>query len=145
MQKRQPKRKPAAPPKPKTEPEPQSLPADLLRAMVHRFDPKQAESARAALLAMILGSIAEMSALRLQDVARAVDIIEHDRGCSTPVESFITNLLSDHYVFGLTPEAVIGELESSDGFRANFADAMEVAKRLAATHRARLRGYRVAA
>lgn len=131
----------AAPPQP--EPEPAAAPAqaqpepDLLRAEVHRFNPEQQESARAALSTMILKSVAKMPALRTLDVARAVDMIEHDQGCSTPAENFVTGLLAAHYLFGgITPETVVRELdpENIDGFRVNFGDAIEVAKRLNATY-----------
>lgn len=151
MEKRESRQKPArepetktpaaAPPQPK--PEPAAGPAqaqpepDLLRAEVHRFNPEQQESARVALSAMILHSLAEMPALRIVDVARAVDIIEHDQGCSTPAENFVTGLLAAHYLYGgITPETVVRELdpENTDGFRVNFGDAIEVAKRLNATY-----------
>jgi hypothetical protein len=168
MQKRQPKQKPARepetinpgagaqqplergrriiaglPPQPNTEPEPAPAPSqaqpepDLLRAQLYKLPERQAENARAALLAMILKSINEMDA-NLQTVAQFVEICENYSGTTTPAESFIVDLVTRHYYSALTPEDALEAIESPDGFRINFDDAVELAKRFNAQYPDRL-------
>jgi hypothetical protein len=123
------------PPQPNTEPEPapelsQAHPnPDLLRAQLHDLPDHQAENARAMLLAMILKSISEKDAPRLQTVARFVEIAENDCGTVTPAENFIVDLVDRHFYDGLTPEDALAEIEGSSGFRINFNEAVELAKR----------------
>ncbi len=72
-----------------------------------------------------------MSASRLQTTAQFINIAENDRGPIAPVESFFDDLLIIHYNTGLTPELAADKL---DEFRTNFAEAMDIARRLNATY-----------
>ena len=107
---------------------------DLLRAEIYNFNAEQQANARARLLAMILEPLPEMCTLQLQHVARFVDIAKNDRGSITPAEDFFTSLAVHHYRNGLTPELAIGEIESPDGFRINFDEALDVMNRFSATY-----------
>ena len=71
-------------------------------------------------------SLPEMATAKVQEVAQFMDLCNNDRGCLTPAESFITDLVSDHYLFGgLTPERVMHEFESQDGFKINYEECIE--------------------
>ena len=71
-------------------------------------------------------SLPEMATAKVQEVAQFMDLCNNDRGCLTPAESFITDLVSDHYLFGgLTPERVMHEFESPDGFKINYEECIE--------------------
>jgi hypothetical protein len=59
-------------------------------------------------------------------------IHDRDRGCITPAEEFITDLVGDYgYRGGITPELVEDRLKR---FRDDFTDAVDVARRFAKAH-----------
>ncbi|MCL4852242.1 MAG: hypothetical protein KJZ78_12785 [Bryobacteraceae bacterium] len=95
----------------------------------HKDDEGFREDFREKLLNLIEDSISEMDTSDLQEVAQFIDIVENDRGCTTPAEEFIKNLVFGHYARpgeGLTPKIARAELET---FREHFADAVEITKR----------------
>ena len=118
----------AAPTQPTQPPAPETAPAlDRLRVWVGDELPAEEEKAlRAQLLEQIMQSLPKMSTSSIQQVARFMDLVENDRGCVTPVEEFITNLVMQHYDFGgLTPEGVMDEFEGEDGFKVNYEECAE--------------------
>jgi hypothetical protein len=124
---------PAAAPVPATPPPaPEAAPVlDPLRGVQNFYDleekqPKEAKALRAQLLGQIMQSLPKMDTARVQEVAQFMDLCNNDRGCVTPVESFITDLVSDHYLYGgLTPEGVMAEFEGQDGFKVNYEECAE--------------------
>jgi hypothetical protein len=125
---------PAAEPAATQPPESEAAPQyDLLR--VHIYDLEKAQSAefatiRERLLSRITKSLDELCVAHLQDVAQFADLCENSRGCITPAEDFIINLLRIHYESnGLIPDEVMDQFEGPDGFEANFEDAVDIAKR----------------
>ena len=102
---------------------------DLLRTTVYDLNLERTELVRTALLAAILESTVAASACQLQQIAQFVEITKRDSGCTTPAEDFITSLVADYFREGLTPELATERIESSDGFRANFADAVDLTRR----------------
>jgi hypothetical protein len=113
-------------------PPPEAAPAlDPLRGVQNFHDleekqPKEAKALRAQLLGQIMQSLPKMDTARVQEVAQFMDLCNNDRGCVTPVESFITDLVSDHYLYGgLTPEGVMAEFEGQDGFKVNYEECAE--------------------
>lgn len=120
----------AAQPKPETP----AAELDLLRAKTYNIPDAEKDALRVRLLAMIVESLVDRSALRLQEIARFIDIAEHDRGCTTPAEEFITRLVSHYHDFGLTPDYALDALEGEDGFRRGFGEAMETTQRFLATY-----------
>ena len=129
---------PAAAPVPATQPPaPETAPAlDRLRVWVGDKLPAEEEKAlRAQLLEQIMQSLPKMSTSSIQQVARFMDLVENDRGCVTPVEEFITNLVMQHYDFGgLTPEEVMDEFEGPEGFKINYEECVEAAARFNAAY-----------
>lgn len=54
-------------------------------------------------------------------------ILEAERGCDTPVEEFITQLVMSYgYGHAITPDTVIAEVDGA--FRTNFDSAIEIAR-----------------
>ena len=121
------------PPQSNTEPAPavaQPEP-DLLRAKIYNFSPEQLESARITLLGMISKSLAEIPTLKLQDVGQFIEISKNDKGCSTPAEQFITDLVMLHSGWGLTPDKAAEKLAT---FRRDFDDSAEITRRFTARY-----------
>jgi hypothetical protein len=109
----------------------------MLRAKAHGLTDEEEVALSASLAAMIHKGIAQMRPFQLQEVAQFIDLVLHDQGCTTPAEAFITDLVSDHYAYGgITPERVAEQLDpdNSDGFRFNFVEAIEVARRMRAIY-----------
>lgn len=124
---------PAAAPVPATPPPaPEAAPVlDPLRGVQNFYDleekqPKEAKALRAQLLGQIMQSLPKMATARVQEVAQFMDLCNNDRGCVTPVESFITDLVSNHYLYGgLTPDGVMAEFEGQEGFKVNYEEYVE--------------------
>jgi hypothetical protein len=74
---------------------------DLLRIALYNLSDARLAEMRAPLSELITGGIAEMGAMRLQAVAQFIDILEYD---TCAAEKFITGLVFQHYLRGLTPE-----------------------------------------
>jgi hypothetical protein len=113
-------------------PPPEAAPVlDPLRGVQNFYDlekkqPKEAKALRAQLLEQIMQSLPKMDTALVQEVAQFMDLCNNDRGCVTPVESFITDLVSDHYLYGgLTPDGVMAEFEGQDGFKVNYEECAE--------------------
>lgn len=83
------------------------------------------ETEEAKLRTALAEAVRKMSPCRLQELARFVQIMENDHGCSTPAENLITTLVLKHCLRGLTPESVEEELAE---FRTDFNDAVRAAK-----------------
>jgi hypothetical protein len=130
----------AAVPVPATQPAPEAALLDPLRGVQNFYDleekqPKEAKALRAQLLGKIMQSLPKMATAQVQEVAQFLDLCANDRGCVTPVESFITGLVNTHYLFGgLTPEGVMDEFEGQDGFKINYEECAEYAARFNAAH-----------
>lgn len=109
---------------------------DLLRVKAYSLTAQEEAALSSALLAQIHKAIVEMPASQLQDIAQFVDLMEHNYGCASPAETFIRSLVNTHYTHGLTPEEVATHLdpENSDGFRYNFDEAIEIARRIRRTY-----------
>lgn len=77
----------------------------------------------AAIRKRIRQSLESFNEIELDRVATAVQIVEVERGCLTPVEEFIQELLWLYEYTGgaITPDDVAGKLEE---FRSHFADHM---------------------
>src|ERR1039457_21860 len=127
---------PPAAPVPATQPPaPAVAPLDPLRGVQNFYDlekkrPKEAKALRAQLLDQIMQSLPKMDTAQVQEVAQFLDLCANDRGCVTPAEAFITELVSDHYLYGgLTPEGVMDEFEGQDGFKVNYEECAEGADR----------------
>ena len=123
---------PPAAPVPATQPPaPAVAPLDPLRGVQNFYDleekrPKEAKALRAQLLDQIMQSLPKMATAQVQEVAQFLDLCANDRGCVTPAEAFITDLVNTHYLFGgLTPEGVMDEFEGQDGFRVNYEECAE--------------------
>lgn len=119
-----------------TQPDTETPAAELdpLRSSIYKLSDAQRDDLRTRLLAIIVGSVTELGVYRLQEIARFIDITEHDQGCTTPAEEFITRLVSHYHDFGLTPDYALHAIEGEDGFRRSFDDAVEIARRFAATY-----------
>jgi hypothetical protein len=93
--------------------------------------PQEAKALRARLLEQIIQSLPRMDTTSVQSVAQFMDLCQNDRGCVTPAESFITDLVSDHYLHGgLTPETVMHEFDGNcDGFKTNYEESLESVQR----------------
>ncbi len=105
---------------------------DLLCYMRRDINDQERAALRARLIEVI---VAEQSAHELQQIARLIDISEHNRGCSTPTEDFILRMVNNHYWEGgslITPETVAEEIDpkNTDGFLVNFTEAMDTARRM---------------
>ena len=109
---------------------------DLLRIWISSEMPTEKEKAlRAQLLEQIMRSLPDMSASRIQAVAQVMDLCNNDRGCPTPVEEFITDLVMHHYHFGgLNPERVMREFEGPEGFKINYEECIEAMERFNAAY-----------
>jgi hypothetical protein len=121
---------PTSPATPATPPKPEK-PVDLLR------DSLKDDSHNDALFRLIIKGIGGMRYYSLQRVAQCVDMVRRYRGCSTPAENLIQDLLRQHYEWGgITPEELAYQLDenNSDGFRCNFDDAMEIANNIQITY-----------
>lgn len=59
-----------------------------------------------------------------------MDVVETANGCDTPAETFIADLVGEHFDVGLTPELAVHKIEAEDGFRVNFRDVLTIAERL---------------
>jgi hypothetical protein len=122
--KRQTKEKPAAAPvaiRAAVEEEP-----DPLRARMYNMTDEQRAKLRVRLVDLITKSLADMSAVGVQDVAQFVYIEKGARGFITPAEEFIVGLVRHHYVRALTPEDVVQDV---DNFRDDFDTDIDVARR----------------
>ncbi len=105
---------------------------DLLRVKVDAGpSPVAGESeTRSQLSQLITTSIGDLSTSNVQAVARFADLCLHDRGCGTPAEEFITDLVRSHYEWGgLTPDKVMREFEGPDGFQTNYEECVEILER----------------
>jgi hypothetical protein len=113
--------------------------SDLLRMRwVFELSGQEEAAIRGRLLDLIQRSIAEMCTSGIQNVARFIDAIEHSYGSITPAEKLIDDIVRHHYEWGgITPEFLRDQLdpENHDGFEYNFGDAIDIAKRMAATYR----------
>jgi len=76
---------------------------------------------RRQLLREVEQRIAAFSVHRLYDVASCVEALENERGCMTPSEEFVSDIVGGYGRFGLTPADAAHALEE---FRENF-DSME--------------------
>ena len=97
---------------------------DLLMRPYWGIEENERDDAQQKLANYIHDTIADLSAVYIQDVARFVDICRNARGCESPAEEFIIGLVQQHYDGGLTPEHVRKELDpdNSDGFQLNFTE-----------------------
>jgi hypothetical protein len=80
---------------------------------------------------MISKSLAEIPTLKLQDVGQFIEISKNDKGCSTPAEQFITDLVMLHSGWGLTPDKAAEKLAT---FRRDFDDSAEITRRFTARY-----------
>jgi hypothetical protein len=113
--------------------------ADLLRDdLYHIENPNVKDIARGLLLTMILEALSDASIIVLQSSARAIDMLIADRGCITPAEALIDDLLTAHFTQGgITPQFLARQMdpENTDGFAMNFKDQAHVLGRYARTYR----------
>jgi hypothetical protein len=97
---------------------------ELLRAKTYcKHSEAEEEAFQREFTDLITNAISGAGSLFLQEVAQFIDIAEHDRGCATPAEEFITSMVSSHYRNGgLTPDMVAKEIDPDnvDGFYENF-------------------------
>ena len=97
---------PAPEPQQPETPAPTAQP-DLLRVHLYDLTEEERSTITPSIVAMIATEITGLSAWDLQAVARFIDLVKRDRGIETPVEAFITDLVSDHYCGpdGITPRS----------------------------------------
>jgi hypothetical protein len=102
---------------------------ELLRVETYRHRSEAEEHALQIELSDLIGdTICDMPSGCLQEVARFIDIVKHNRGCATPAEQFITKMVALHYANGgLTPDDVAREIDpgSPEGFRADFESLLD--------------------
>lgn len=102
---------------------------ELLRvATYNKHSEIEEEAFRREFTDLITNAISGAGSLFLQEVAQFIDIAEHDRGCATPAEEFITSMVSSHYRNGgLTPDVVAKEIDPDnvDGFYENFKSLLD--------------------
>jgi hypothetical protein len=85
--------------------------------------------------AELLQTIPELSGLYCSHLSYFLQLLKADRGCSTPMENFITSLVwrwaetPESPWLALNPDVIVTDLiEGPDGLRINFDDAMEAAR-----------------
>jgi hypothetical protein len=103
---------------------------------LEKTQPEEAAALRAQLLEQITALPPEMSTSDVQQVAQFMDLCNNNRGCVTPVENFLTELVSEHYLCGgLTPEVVLHEFDGNcDGFKTNYEETVESVARFNAAY-----------
>jgi hypothetical protein len=103
---------------------------------LERTQPEEAAALRAQLLEQITAFLPKMSTSDVQNVAQFMDLCNNNRGCVTPVENFLTELVSEHYLCGgLTPEVVMHEFDGNcDGFKTNYEETVESVARFNAAY-----------
>lgn len=105
-------------------------PSNLLRASF--WDAGIKESARTELTDFILRALEQFSPIKIQTIARFVDACRHESGCETPAESFLVEMVYQHYERGgITPKSIEKQLDpdSPDGFMLNFTEFKQAHER----------------
>lgn len=101
---------------------------DDLRVRFSSFAESDQAALRNRLLIQVWTLSNEMPTGALQNLAQAADLLDSNRGCSTPAEELISHLLAEHYQYGgITPASLENQLdiENTDGFRLNFEDVVK--------------------
>ncbi len=92
--------KPTSTPLPAAEPVKIETPpeTDILRTDTYKLSPDKETALRLRLTDRIKERLRSLtSALELQEVAQFLEVMERNRGCTTPAETFIIGLLGSHF------------------------------------------------
>ena len=113
--------------------EPIAAPVSKLDPMnvLAKFSPEQEQEVRDALLARLRQQLGGMRTHEVRQIAWYANIEEAKGGCDTPAEDFITGLVLDYQIRGLTPDDAAHRLEE---FRENFDSMAKAASIFAARY-----------